>query len=254
LPASRVCSTKRFPIRRQTKRPGPCDPGRHVTNITGPALRHRCSPPACTLAHPSSLPDAPRKPSIAAANPFDPLNLALCWHRCSGGQASLSPARLFVPETAPSSNRHLQECRILGRLCGYRATKAAREWDLKGVAVNDQAEREAGTRFMPKFDDKGLLCAVVVDHASRAVLMVAFMDAEALAATRATGLAHFHSRSRGKLWPRPRGRGNPRRLRPGRARPVLPPGGSDLSHGCAELLLPPTRGRCSPTRQDLTLT
>lgn len=71
---------------------------------------------------------------------------------------------------------------------------------MKGVAVNDQAEREASTRFMPKFDDKGLLCAVVVDHASRAVLMVAFMDAEALAATRTTGLAHFHSRSRGKLW------------------------------------------------------
>jgi phosphoribosyl-AMP cyclohydrolase len=71
---------------------------------------------------------------------------------------------------------------------------------LKGVAVNDQAEREAGMRFMPKFDDKGLLSAVVVDHASRAVLMAAFMDAEALAATRATGLAHFHSRSRGKLW------------------------------------------------------
>ena len=66
--------------------------------------------------------------------------------------------------------------------------------------MNDQVEREAGTRFMPKFDDKGLLCAVVVDHASRAVLMVGFMDAEALAATRATGLAHFHSRSRGKLW------------------------------------------------------
>ena len=30
--------------------------------------------------------------------------------------------------------------------------------------------------------------------------MVAFMDAAALAATRATGLAHFHSRSRGRLW------------------------------------------------------
>ena len=59
---------------------------------------------------------------------------------------------------------------------------------------------EEGTDLAPKFDDKGLLCAVVVDHASRAVLMVAFMDAEALAATRATGLAHFHSRSRGKLW------------------------------------------------------
>ena len=32
------------------------------------------------------------------------------------------------------------------------------------------------------------------------VLMVAFMDREALDATRATGLAHFHSRSRGRLW------------------------------------------------------
>jgi phosphoribosyl-AMP cyclohydrolase len=32
------------------------------------------------------------------------------------------------------------------------------------------------------------------------VLMVAFMDREALAATRSTGLAHFHSRSRGRLW------------------------------------------------------
>lgn len=30
--------------------------------------------------------------------------------------------------------------------------------------------------------------------------MVAFMDREALDATRATGLAHFHSRSRGRLW------------------------------------------------------
>ena len=30
--------------------------------------------------------------------------------------------------------------------------------------------------------------------------MVAFMDREALAATRETGLAHFHSRSRGRLW------------------------------------------------------
>ena len=30
--------------------------------------------------------------------------------------------------------------------------------------------------------------------------MVAFMDAEAIEATAQTGLAHFHSRSRGKLW------------------------------------------------------
>ena len=61
-------------------------------------------------------------------------------------------------------------------------------------------EREHGTRFMPKFDDRGLLSAVVVDSETSAVLMVAFMDAEAIAATQETGFAHFHSRSRGRLW------------------------------------------------------
>lgn len=66
--------------------------------------------------------------------------------------------------------------------------------------MDEKTEREAGNRFMPKFDDKGLLSAVVVHHETREVLMVAFMDAEAIAATRATGFAHFHSRSRGKLW------------------------------------------------------
>lgn len=60
--------------------------------------------------------------------------------------------------------------------------------------------REQGKAFLPKFDDKGLLTAVAVDSASKDVLMVAFMDAEALAKTRETGLAHFHSRSRGRLW------------------------------------------------------
>lgn len=54
--------------------------------------------------------------------------------------------------------------------------------------------------FAPKYDADGLLTAVVVDTSSKAVLMVAFMDGEALAQTRATGFAHFHSRSRGRLW------------------------------------------------------
>lgn len=54
--------------------------------------------------------------------------------------------------------------------------------------------------FNPKFDAQGLLTGVVVDASDNRVLMVAFMDAEALDATRATGFAHFHSRSRGRLW------------------------------------------------------
>lgn len=53
---------------------------------------------------------------------------------------------------------------------------------------------------MPKFDGAGLLTAVVTDARTHLVLMVGFMDAEALAKTRETGFAHFHSRSRGRLW------------------------------------------------------
>jgi phosphoribosyl-AMP cyclohydrolase len=62
------------------------------------------------------------------------------------------------------------------------------------------ADRESGSVFAPKFDDKGLISAVALDAVTREVLMLAFMDAEALAKTRETGLAHFHSRSRGRLW------------------------------------------------------
>ena len=62
------------------------------------------------------------------------------------------------------------------------------------------AAREQGSVFMPKFDGSGLMTAVATDSRSGKVLMVAFMDAEALAATRETGKAHFHSRSRGRLW------------------------------------------------------
>lgn len=59
---------------------------------------------------------------------------------------------------------------------------------------------EQGAAFLPRFDAQGLIGAIVVDAAGGQVLMFAFMDAEALAKTRETGLAHFHSRSRGRLW------------------------------------------------------
>ena len=50
------------------------------------------------------------------------------------------------------------------------------------------------------FGADGLVPVVVQDAADGRVLMVAYMDAEALAATVATGEVHFHSRSRGRLW------------------------------------------------------
>lgn len=64
----------------------------------------------------------------------------------------------------------------------------------------ETARREQGTEFMPKFDANGLVTAVAVDHATGALLMLAHMDAQAIAKTRETGFAHFHSRSRGRLW------------------------------------------------------
>jgi phosphoribosyl-AMP cyclohydrolase len=60
--------------------------------------------------------------------------------------------------------------------------------------------REEGSVFAPKFDGNGLLSAVVLDSHSKEVLVVAFMNAEALAKTRETGKVTFWSRSRGKLW------------------------------------------------------
>jgi phosphoribosyl-ATP pyrophosphohydrolase/phosphoribosyl-AMP cyclohydrolase len=50
------------------------------------------------------------------------------------------------------------------------------------------------------FDERGLIPAVVQEADTGEVLMVAWMDREALGATRKTGLAHFWSRSRAKLW------------------------------------------------------
>ncbi|WP_328705858.1 phosphoribosyl-AMP cyclohydrolase [Erythrobacter rubeus] len=63
-----------------------------------------------------------------------------------------------------------------------------------------KVERESGSVFAPKFDSGGLLTAVVVDAESNEVLVVAFMNAEALAKTRESGRVHFWSRSRGELW------------------------------------------------------
>ena len=54
--------------------------------------------------------------------------------------------------------------------------------------------------FEPRFDAQGLIPAVAVDAASGEVLMTAFMNREALEATRKTKKATFYSRSREKLW------------------------------------------------------
>lgn len=60
--------------------------------------------------------------------------------------------------------------------------------------------RDTGLTLNPKYDDNGLITAVVTDAADGDLLMVAHMNAQALALTIETGFAHFWSRSRQSLW------------------------------------------------------
>ena len=51
-----------------------------------------------------------------------------------------------------------------------------------------------------KFDEKGLIPAIVVDSVSKRVLTLAYMNAESLKISMEKGLTCFFSRSRQKLW------------------------------------------------------
>lgn len=73
--------------------------------------------------------------------------------------------------------------------------------------------RETELTLDPRFDAAGLITAVVTDADSGEVLMLAHMNAEALAATRSTGEAHFWSRSRKALWRKGETSGNVLRVR-----------------------------------------
>jgi phosphoribosyl-AMP cyclohydrolase len=64
----------------------------------------------------------------------------------------------------------------------------------------DASDLEEGAALTPKFGPDGLITCVATDAESGAVLMVAHMNADALAKTIATGEAWYFSRSRGKLW------------------------------------------------------
>jgi phosphoribosyl-AMP cyclohydrolase len=68
------------------------------------------------------------------------------------------------------------------------------------ASPGSNADLEEGFALTPKFDAEGLVTAVATDAATGDVLMVAHMNAQALAKTIATGEAWYFSRSRGALW------------------------------------------------------
>ncbi len=59
---------------------------------------------------------------------------------------------------------------------------------------------EEGLEFTPKFDSNGLITVIAQDSRTNQILMVAYMNREALELTIETGYATYFSRSRQKLW------------------------------------------------------
>ena len=59
---------------------------------------------------------------------------------------------------------------------------------------------EENTEFIPKFDDNGLIPAIAQDARTGQILMVAYMNRQALDVTIQSGYATYYSRSRQKLW------------------------------------------------------
>lgn len=72
----------------------------------------------------------------------------------------------------------------------------------------DKKQLEEGAAFSPRFDADGLVTAVVTDADDGMLLMVAHMNAEALALTLETRVAHYWSRSRSALWKKGETSGN----------------------------------------------
>ena len=66
--------------------------------------------------------------------------------------------------------------------------------------MSTREDIEQGTEFTPKFDDNGLITAIAQDAETGQILMVAYMNRQALDLTIQTGYATYFSRARQKLW------------------------------------------------------
>jgi phosphoribosyl-AMP cyclohydrolase len=66
--------------------------------------------------------------------------------------------------------------------------------------MTDKKEIEEGTAFTPKFAEDGLMPVITISAKTGKVLMLAYMNREALDKTLETHEAHYWSRSRNELW------------------------------------------------------
>jgi len=70
----------------------------------------------------------------------------------------------------------------------------------RGTSQTGRSELEEGIAFTPRYDADGLIACVTKDASDGQILMLAYMNAEALRLTLETGVAHYWSRSRQSLW------------------------------------------------------
>src|SRR5947199_6461491 len=81
------------------------------------------------------------------------------------------------------------------------------------LSQGNQIQKRMRTLSMLKFDRQGLIPTVIQDDTTGEVLMVAFMNEEALRLTREMGNTHFFSRSRNAIWRKGEQSGNVQEVR-----------------------------------------
>jgi len=79
-----------------------------------------------------------------------------------------------------------------------QTTHPKSDWSFAPRSSVEQVEE--GTDLAPKFDANGVIPCIAQHAETGEILMFAYMNEEALRLTLGTGLAHYWSRSRGKLW------------------------------------------------------
>src|ERR1044071_1603950 len=108
--------------------------------------------------------------------------------------------RSFISASSPSAGRN-SFCARAACLCDDAPGKDSVSDLMKDTLIDDV-----------KFDARGLVPAIVQDAVSGEVLMLAYMNAESLAKTLATGETWFWSRSRRTLWHKGETSGNTQRV------------------------------------------
>jgi len=88
----------------------------------------------------------------------------------------------------------LRACLTQPRAASYAKAMTQFAPPLSGIAQDETLA------LRPKFDASGLIAAIAQDAETGEVLMLAWMNAEALARTLETGRATYWSRSRGEIW------------------------------------------------------